>query len=274
MKRCQKCNFQSDAMLDYCWQCGSQLTDTSGNANFYRGAQQTQKYSLPNQAQGFGTYGQNGAPNYQPRSSSYSFGRVATVLSGIFLFLLLISGAGAAVIYKIISAPRNCCAIEPKYRKPEPVKSPAVKVAPVVKEAPVVDKRKSDKASAEFEKISVDYNVKENGRLGMRVHVKFSVFNMKGVDSNLTLYFEKSDGTKLTTTNTKFSSKDGQVAVSRALKPGYDDTIYKDLEIFVPYDELKLGRGKYELKMDADVTLENGDLVEHLAYHDFMYEKK
>jgi len=106
------------------------------------------------------------------------------------------------------------------------------------------------------------------------VHVKFSVFNMKDVDSNLTLYFEKADGTKLTTTNTKFSSKDGQVAVSRTLKPGFDDTIYKDLEIFMPYEELKLGRGKYNLKMDADVTLENGDLVEHLGYHDFTYEKK
>lgn len=255
-------------MLDYCWQCGSQLT----GANFYQGAQPTQNYSLPNQAQGFSSYGQNGAPRYQPRAASYSFGRVATVLSGIILFLLLISGAGAAVIYKIASTPRNCCAPNPeyRYRNPEPVK---VKEAPAVKEAPVVDKRKSGKASAEFEKIWVDYNVKENGRLGMRIHVKFSVFNMKDVDSNLTIYFEKADGTKLTTPNKKFSSRDGQVAVSRALKPGFDDTIYKDLEIFMPYDELKLNRGKYDLKMDADVTSENGDLVEHLGYHDFTYEK-
>ena len=255
-------------MLDYCWQCGSQLTDANYNANFYQGANPTQNYSLPNQAQGFGNFGQNGAFGYQPRRASYSFGRVAAVLSGIFLFLLLVTGAGAAVFYKVFSTPKNCCAPNPRYRTPEPAKSPAIK------EAPVTDKRKSGKASAEFEKIWVDYNVKENGRLGMRVHVKFSVFNMKDVDSNLTLYFEKADGTKLTTTNTKFSSKDGQVAVSRTLKPGFDDTIYKDLEIFMPYEELKLGRGKYNLKMDADVTLENGDLVEHLGYHDFTYEKK
>lgn len=268
MKRCQKCNFQSDAMLDYCWQCGSQLTDTGYNANSYQGAAPTQNYSLPNQAQYFGTYGQNGAANFKPRKSSYSFGRVAAVLSGFLLFFLLIFGALGAVIYQVYLTPRDCCAIEPKYRNPEPVKSPAVK------ETPVVDKRKSGKASAEFEKIWVDYNVKENGRLGMRIHVKFSVFNMKDVDSNLTVYFEKADGTKLTTTNTQFSSKDGQVAVSRALKPGFDDTIYKDLEVFMPYEELKLGRGRYDLKMDADVTLENGDLVEHLGYHDFIYEKK
>ena len=255
-------------MLDYCWQCGTQLTDT----NFYQGAQPTQNYNVPHQPQNFGNFGQNAAFGYQPRRVSYSFGRVATVLGGIFFFLLLISGAGAAVIYKVVNTPKNCCAPNPRYRTPdrtpEPVKSPAIK------EAPVTDKRKAGKATAEFEKIWVDYNVKENGRLGMRVHVKFSVFNMKNVDSYLMLYFEKSDGTKLTTTNKKFSSKDGQVAVSRSLKPGYDDTIYKDLEIFMPYEELKLGPGKYDLKMDADVTLENGDLVDHLGYHEFTYEKK
>src|SRR5688500_11068579 len=110
MKRCQKCNFQSDAMLEYCWQCGSQLTDVPNAGQFYQGANQTRNYSLPNQTPGFGTYGQGGAPKYEPRPASYSFGRVAAVLSGIFLFLLLISGAGAMVIYKLSS---NCCAPNP-----------------------------------------------------------------------------------------------------------------------------------------------------------------
>src|SRR5215203_1514548 len=103
MKRCQKCNFQSDAMLDYCWQCGSQLTEAANAGQFYQGAPPTQNYSVPNQAQGYSTYGQTGAPRYQPRKSSISFGRVAAVLSGIFLFVLLIVGAGAAVIYKVAS---------------------------------------------------------------------------------------------------------------------------------------------------------------------------
>jgi len=272
MKRCQKCNFQSDAMLDYCWQCGTQLTDVSNAGQFYQGAQATQNYNVPNQGQGYSTYGQsyqqNYAPNYQPRKSSVSFGRVAAVLSGIFLFLLLIAGAGAAVVYKVVSRPPVPRYEEDyRYRNPEPVK-------PVpVKENPVNDRSKSDKPSAEFEKIWVDYNVRENGRLGMRIHVKFSVYKLKDVDSQLAIYFEKSDGTKLKSTSKKYSSKSGQVAVYRALKPGYDETIYKDLDVFMPYDELKLGRGKYDLKMDADVIYENGDLVEHLGYHDFQYEK-
>jgi hypothetical protein len=268
-------------MLDYCWQCGTQLTDFSNAGNYYQSGQPTQNYDngaqnnyAPNQTQGFNNYGQNYAPNFQPRAQGASFGRIAAVLGGIFAFLLLISGAGAAVIYRVINKPPvPRYEDDYRYRNPEPVKSP-VKESEPVKITPSNDKRKSDKASTEFEKMWVDYNVTENGRFGMRIHVKFSVFNMKGVDSQLAIYFEKSDGTKLKSTSKSFSSKDGQVAVYRALKPGYDDTVYKDLELFMPYDELKLERGKYDLKMDVDVIYENGDLVEHLNYHDFQYEKK
>jgi hypothetical protein len=256
-------------MLDYCWQCGTLLTDISNAGQFYQGAPPTQNYVVPNQGQGYSTYGQNGAPQYQPRRSSISFGRVALVLSGIFFVLFLIAGAGAAVVYKVVSRPPvPRYEDDYRYRNPEPVKP-----SPAVKENPVKDRSKSDKPSAEFEKIWVDYNVRENGRLGMRIHVKFTVYNMKDVDSYLAVYFEKSDGTKLKSTNKKFASKDGQVAVFRSLKPGYVDTVYKDLEVFMPYEELKLGKGKYDLKMDADVIYEKGDLVEHLGYYDFQYEK-
>jgi hypothetical protein len=263
MKRCQKCNFQSDAMLDYCWQCGVELTDVSNAGRFYQGT-----------AQNFNNYRQNYAPKYEPRANSFSGGRVAAVLGGIFFVLLLISGAGAAVIYKVINNPRP----NPYDYRSRPVKpSPAKEIEPVkndpVKTDPAADDKDSNKPRAEFEKIRVDYNVREKGRLGMRIHVKFSVFNMKGVDSEMAVFFEKADGTKLKSTSKTYSSKSGQTAAYRSLKPGYDETIYKDLDVFMPYDELKLGRGKYDLKMDVDVIYENGDLVEHLGYQDFQYEK-
>src|SRR5215213_5805783 len=105
MKRCQKCNFQSDAMLDYCWQCGAQLTEVANAGQFYQGAPPTQNYNLPNQGQGFNSHGQNYVPNFQPRQVSFSLGRVAAVLGGIFFVLFLIAGAGAAVVYKVVSRP-------------------------------------------------------------------------------------------------------------------------------------------------------------------------
>lgn len=124
--------------------------------------------------------------------------------------------------------------------------------------------------SATVERVWVDYNVRRDGRDGMLIHVKFTVNNMKGVDSYLAVLFQRKSGTKLTTTNSAYS-KDGQVAVVRALKPGFDKAVYQDLDLFMPYDELRLGRGVYDLQMDIDLLYENGTLVQHLNFHDFVY---
>jgi len=58
------------------------------------------------------------------------------------------------------------------------------------------------------------------------------------------------------------------------LKPGFDTAVYKDLQFFMPYNEFKLSRGKYNLKMDADLNYRNGDLIQHLNFYEFEYEEK
>ncbi|MEP6903186.1 MAG: hypothetical protein ABJA66_15665 [Actinomycetota bacterium] len=282
MKKCQKCNFQNEALIDFCWQCGSQLANVSNAGNYYQSAPPTQEfrsetptYYRGNQTQDFSVYQNNYAPKHQTSVKPTNYGRIAIVLGSIFIFLLMVSGAGAAVAYKIFYRPliKPCCR-EEQYKNPEPVKPEPVKQTEPVKVAPSPKPVTTEKASVSGEKIWVDYGVTENGRLGMRIHVKFSVKNMKNEDSFLAIYFEKSNGTSLKTTNKKFAAKDGTVAVYRSMKPGYDEADYKDFDVFMPYDELNLGRGKYDLKMDADVIMENGDFVGHLDYHEFTYERK
>ncbi len=271
-------------MIDYCWQCGSQLANVSNAGNYYQSAQPTVAFQTEtptqyrNQTQDFSAYQNNYAPKPNASGKPLNYGRIALTIGSIFIFLLMVSGVGAAVVYKIFHRPpvKPVVRQEP-YRNPEPVKSEPVKQTEPVKTTPPTKETpktvKSDKASTKFEKMWVDYNVTESGRLGMRIHAKFTVNNMKDEDSYLAIYFEKADGTKLKTTNKKFASKDGQVAVYRSMKPAYDETIYKDLDVFMPYDELNLSRGKYDLKIDADVIYENGDMVEHLNYYEFQYEK-
>jgi hypothetical protein len=41
----------------------------------------------------------------------------------------------------------------------------------------------------------------------------------------------------------------------------------------MPYSELNLTKGKYNLKMDIDLADENETLVEHLGFYEFEYEK-
>src|SRR6476660_157879 len=101
---------------------------------------------------------------------------------------------------------------------------------------------------ATVEKVWVDYDVMENGKRGMRIHVDFTVRGLKGVESYLAIYFEHQDGTKLTNSNTSYSSKNGQLAVYKSLKPGYEPTVYEDAQLFLPYDQIKLGNGVFDLK--------------------------
>lgn len=132
----------------------------------------------------------------------------------------------------------------------------------------------ASKATATFDKIWVDYDVTDNGRKGMRIHVKFSAFHMKGIDSYVAVYFEKKDGEKLKTTNTTYKSKSGQVALYKSLNPAYDpETVYNDLQLFMPYSELNLGTGRFDLKMDADVIYKEGGLIKHLTYHEFWFSQ-
>lgn len=130
------------------------------------------------------------------------------------------------------------------------------------------------KPSGKVERVWIDHDVTEEGQFGMRIHVKFTVTDMKGVDSYLAIYFERENGTRLSSSDNKFQSKAGDVAAYRSLKPGYDRTVYNDLTVFIPYSELHLGIGDHKLKMDIDLIYENGTFIDHLYFYDFSYWKK
>ena len=129
-------------------------------------------------------------------------------------------------------------------------------------------------ATATFDKMWVDFDASENCVKGMRIHVKFSVLHMRNLDSYLAVYFEKKDGEKLRTDNSNYRSKSGQVAIYKSLNPGYDpETVYEDLQLFMPYNELNLGTGQHDLEMDLDVIYKDGGLVKHLKYYDFSFSQ-
>lgn len=129
----------------------------------------------------------------------------------------------------------------------------------------------SNTPRAQLQKIWIDYNVTEKGVRGMRIHTAFKVFAMKGVSGYLQFRFETRAGKALMDNNGAFDHEDGSVAAFRAIKPGYEPTQYDDLDVFMPYDELDLSPGKYELRMDVDVIYENGDLIQHLEFYNFDY---
>jgi hypothetical protein len=295
MKRCQKCGHENDDAMRFCLECGTPLADAPIVINWQDGG--TQKQSNVDTA----SFGQTKETqirpnwNYQPQQPPSGFGappqkprsnkKLFVVIGGIFALFLLVFGAGAAIIgYNIMFPPKPSPTPVPTptvsptvspTRSPKPSPSPSVSPTTDEDEPPPPPSNKTNTGTAaKFERMWVDYNVTEGGRRGMRIHTSFRVFDLKNQSLYLAIYFQKKDGTKLLTDDRNFRSTNGQVAIFKPLRPAYDDTVYDDATLFMPYEELNLDPGFYELQMDADVIYENGDLVEHLNFYDFEYEKE
>ena len=125
--------------------------------------------------------------------------------------------------------------------------------------------------TATVNRIWIDYDVNEGGKRGMRIHVNFEVSGLKGVDSKLTARVMKENGTFLTNSSSAYSNDEGHLAVSFDMKPGFPTTVYKDADIFLPYNEINISRGKWNLKIDIDLNYEDGELIKHLDVHDFQF---
>src|SRR6476646_10109776 len=128
---------------------------------------------------------------------------------------------------------------------------------------------------ATFEKIWVDYDITEDGLKGMRIHLNFTTYEMKDMDSYLAIYFNYNNerGGRLRDKNSKYNSSTGDVAVYQILKPQYDPAVYTDLQLFMPYSELDLDPGSYELSMDIELIYKVGGLIQKLTSYDFEYTK-
>jgi hypothetical protein len=127
-----------------------------------------------------------------------------------------------------------------------------------------------------FDSVTVDYGVTQKGQLGMNIHLKFTLYELKGVDSRIKIRFQDSAGNNLKDTNKNFySSDDGSVSAFYDMKPGYDPAEYSDAQIFMPYSEFDITRaGTYNLRMDIDLVYEDGTLIQHLNFHEFEYSRK
>ena len=284
--------------MRFCLECGTPLPDAPIIVNWQDSGTQKQSnidtasfgQTKETQVRGNWNYGQQqqqpppnfGAQLPPPAARPRSNKKLFVAVGGIVALFLLVFGAGAAIIgYNILFPPKPTPTPVP-FASPTPNASPArspktspsrsPSATPTPDESPTPNKTAST-GKTKLDRMWVDYNVTEGGRRGMRIHTTFWVYGFKGQSLYLAIYFQKKDGTKLFTNNRSFRSTTGQVALFKSLRPAYDETIYEDATLFMPYDELNLDSGSYQLQMDADVIYESGDLLEHMNFYDFEYEK-
>jgi hypothetical protein len=121
----------------------------------------------------------------------------------------------------------------------------------------------------DFQEVWVEHNVYENNKMGMRIHLKFSIKNHKSEKCRLVVYFEFINGTKLKDYNNLYRTIDGHVSVGMDFMPGYDSTIYDNFIVFMPYSELHLASGHHELRFCASLYDYNANA--HLTYSNYYF---
>lgn len=127
---------------------------------------------------------------------------------------------------------------------------------------------------APVDKVWVDYNATEDGRKGMRVHLKFKVYGLKKVDSYLAVYVSRLDNTPVAGKTKTYMSKNGQLASFQSMNPCCAETVYDDLSVFIPYDEFSLPPGEHNLRLDIDLIYPDGKLIQHLKFYDFVFTRR
>lgn len=93
---------------------------------------------------------------------------------------------------------------------------------------------------AKVNRVWVEHNKFKGLVKGMKIHVEFETFNVKGITGYCNAYFSFSNGNKLYDYNGNYRAADGQVCCPGTFRSGYDSTTYNDFVLFMPYTELHI----------------------------------
>lgn len=124
-----------------------------------------------------------------------------------------------------------------------------------------IDITQASGQTAKINKIWVDYNVYSGDQKGMKIHIDFNVNGCKGHTIRPVAYFYFSDGSKLKDYDDSYCTTDGQVSVGYSDDATYDGTHWSDFTLFMPYKQLHLGTGNYDLYFIIDVRNKTTDKV-------------
>jgi hypothetical protein len=160
-------------------------------------------------------------------------------------------------------------AVGENYELSENDKKLAAELYPYNRELPLENKTT---LWTKLQDLNIEYNVTENGKLGMRFKQNFLIYNAQNSKCIMAVYFYNADdGKALVDKDGVQASADGKVAAYTTFTPGYQNTQFNDLSVFMPYDELELGNGNYRLKCYVALFDPALKLITSSGYQYFTY---
>lgn len=104
-------------------------------------------------------------------------------------------------------------------------------------------------------KVWTEYNIYQNGEKGMMIHIEFETSGLKGRTIRPCVFFYHQNGDQLKGYSTgNYSTTDGQATVQESATSSYENSIWKDFKLFMPYSQLPVSTPlKYQVEI-IDMT--------------------
>lgn len=102
----------------------------------------------------------------------------------------------------------------------------------------------------------IEQNVDLSGIKGINVHAKFEVHGMQNRQGVCQAFFYSSNKTPLKDLNESYCTQDGSVTTGDYYQAPYEDTIFNDFSLFIPYEEFHLNNSALVL---FDVYVSDGN---------------
>ena len=91
---------------------------------------------------------------------------------------------------------------------------------------------------------------------GMSIFVDLSLCNVAGVECSVAAYFSDATGQPLQDLNGVYRTYDNQVATSARLRASSNEEVFRNEELWIPYEELHLSIGRHGLTFYLAVVRE------------------
>jgi len=124
--------------------------------------------------------------------------------------------------------------------------------------------------SATLDLLRTEHNVVQNKQKGMRLHTRVNIGGLKGHAAEIAAYFHYKSGVALKDFDGSYRTGGGKVALHERVTPRYTKAEWKDLKLFMPYNQLHLAKGKSDCKYNLVVWDKSGANAIKLAESDWV----
>ncbi len=108
-------------------------------------------------------------------------------------------------------------------------------------------------ASATIKNMEVSHNIFQSGQSGIQIRLCFTIQHRKGFSCGVLAYFRDEQGNGLVDLNNKFKTSSGHVCVGSSCTPDFEDALFNDYILFLPYAELDQPDGIRNLQFNVQI---------------------